>query len=77
MDRESFRSLGFQQDFPPKDILIGIIIGFEVMFLGFMSLTLTNQLAFLVFPYSFTDLLPVSYTHLESVGCYPRLYSGA
>lgn len=57
VDKKSFRSLGFQQDFPPKDILIGIIIGFEVMFLGFMSLTLTNQLDFLIFQYNFTDLL--------------------
>lgn len=57
VDKKTFRSLGFQHDFPPKDILIGFIIGFEVMFLGFMTLTLTNQLDFLIFQYSFTDLL--------------------
>lgn len=57
VDNKSFRSLGFQHDFPPKDVWIGLIIGFEVMFLGFMILMLTNQLDFLIFQYNFTDLL--------------------
>lgn len=57
VDNKSFRSLGFQPDFPPGDIWIGLIIGFEVMFLGFMTLTLTDQLDFLVFQYNFTNLL--------------------
>lgn len=57
VDKKSFRSLGFQPDFPLKDIGIGLIIGFEVMFLGFMTLTLTDQLDFLIFQYNFTNLL--------------------
>ncbi|MPR32899.1 CPBP family intramembrane glutamic endopeptidase [Salmonirosea aquatica] len=57
VDRESFLSLGFQTTFLGKDLLIGIIVGFEVMFLGFMALTLTDQLDFITFQYSFADLL--------------------
>lgn len=57
VDHKSFLSLGLQPTFLVKDLLIGLIIGFEVMFLGFMSLTITNQLDFITFQYSFTNLL--------------------
>lgn len=57
VDRKSFRSLGFEPTFLVKDWLIGVMVGFEVMFLGFMSLTITNQLDFLTFQYNFTNLL--------------------
>jgi membrane protease YdiL (CAAX protease family) len=57
VDRKSFSSLGFQAASRVKDWLIGLMVGFEVMFLGFMSLTITNQLDFLTFQYNFTNLL--------------------
>ncbi len=57
VDQKSFISLGFQPTSLVKDLLIGIMVGFEVMFLGFMSLTITNQLDFLTFQYSFINLL--------------------
>jgi uncharacterized protein len=57
VDQKSFLSLGFHATSLVKDLLIGLIVGFEVMFLGFMSLTITNQLDFLTFQYSSTTLL--------------------
>lgn len=57
VDHKSFLSLGFQPNSVAKDWLIGLIVGFEVMFLGFMSLTITNQLDFLTFQYSFSNLM--------------------
>ncbi len=57
VDHKSLLSLGFQPTSLVKDLFLGFIVGFEVMFLGFMSLTITNQLDFLTFQYSFTSLL--------------------
>jgi len=57
VDHKSFLSLGFQPTAVVKDLFIGFIVGFEVMFLGFMSLIFTNQLDFLTFQYSFSNLL--------------------
>lgn len=43
IDKQSFESLGFEKKFIGRDIFLGIIFGFFIMLIGFLSLLLTNQ----------------------------------
>ncbi len=57
VDRESFRSLGFDKKFISNDLLIGILFGFFIMLLGFTSLILTKQIIFLAFQFRLGEFI--------------------
>lgn len=57
VNKKSFLSLGFTKLFYKKDIYLGIVVGFLVMFLGFIFLLLLKQIDFLDFNYKPIDII--------------------
>lgn len=56
IDRKTVLSMGFQINGRLKDIVYGILVGFMLMFLGFLFLTLNNNLEVTTIQYSFKVL---------------------
>ncbi|MEO9022729.1 MAG: type II CAAX endopeptidase family protein [Ginsengibacter sp.] len=46
IDKKSFKSLGFEKEFIGRDLFLGIIFGFLIMFIGFSTLLFSNQISF-------------------------------
>lgn len=57
VDKKSFSSLCFKKSFYKQDILLGIVIGFSIMFLGFIWLILSHQIEFLSINSNLLDLM--------------------
>jgi len=57
VDKKSFLSLGLTRGSVGKDILLGLVIGFVIMLLGFCILIGTNQLQLEKIQFSAVDLL--------------------
>ena len=56
VDKESFKSLGFETKYFAKDISIGLIIGFIIMAIGFLILLASNQIQFKWFQFKISNL---------------------
>ncbi len=57
IDKKTFSTLGIRKDFFIKDILVGLVLGFLIMFLGFVCLLLSHQIEFINFHFDLLDFI--------------------
>jgi len=56
-DLKSFIHLGLQNLSVKKDLILGLLLGFLIMLMGFLTLLFTNEISIQSFDFSFTELL--------------------
>ncbi|MBU0694925.1 MAG: CPBP family intramembrane metalloprotease [Bacteroidetes bacterium] len=57
VDKRSFKSLGFKSKNLLKDILLGIVFGFAIIFIGYEILIYSKELLFINYNQSVSDIL--------------------
>jgi membrane protease YdiL (CAAX protease family) len=56
-DLKSFIRLGLQKISVKKELILGLLLGFLIIFMGFLTLLFTNEISIQSFDFNFTELL--------------------